>query len=48
MCPKNVIDYVILHELVHVLEKNHSSKFWSKVEDICPNYKNDRKWLKSN
>ena len=48
MAPMKVIDYVIVHELVHTIHKNHSSKFWHKVETIMPNYKDARKWLKEN
>lgn len=44
--PVPVIDYVIAHEVSHLIEMNHSSKFWAVVESICPDYKNCRKWLK--
>jgi len=46
MAPVSVIDYVIVHELVHLVEKNHSKLFWDKVGLIMPDYKNKRKWLK--
>jgi len=39
MADKNLSDYVIIHELAHTLELNHSKKFWSIVENIIPNYK---------
>ena len=48
MAPMKVIDYVIVHELVHTIHKNHSAKFWQKVETIIPNYKDARNWLKEN
>ena len=48
MAPMKVIDYVIVHELVHTIHKNHSAKFWQKVETIMPNYKDARNWLKDN
>ena len=48
MCPKEVIDYIIVHELCHTIEKNHSKNFWSKVKTILPNYKSYEKWLKDN
>ncbi len=46
MSPKSVVDYVVVHELAHIKEKNHSKKFWLEVEKMCPNYKVHRKWLK--
>ncbi|MBD3157117.1 DUF45 domain-containing protein [Candidatus Peregrinibacteria bacterium] len=41
-----VIDYVVVHELVHTRYKNHQKKFWSAVACIHPSYKEDRAWLK--
>jgi len=48
MAPIKVIDYVIVHELVHTIHKNHSVKFWQEVETIMPRYKEARYWLKDN
>lgn len=47
MAPPHVIDYVVVHELCHRMEMNHSSKFWRLVEHYLPDYQNARKWLKS-
>ncbi len=44
--PKDVIDYVIVHELCHTLHHNHSKAFWLAVEEVLPDYKQKRKWLK--
>ncbi|MDB5228627.1 MAG: hypothetical protein JWN78_2820 [Bacteroidota bacterium] len=45
LMPQEVIDYVIIHELAHLKEMNHSPKFWKHVEDVMPDYKVHRKWL---
>jgi predicted metal-dependent hydrolase len=46
--PKEVLDYVIYHELSHVTHKNHSIHFWREVYRFCPNYKELRRLLKQN
>lgn len=46
--PKDVQDYVFIHELAHFKEMNHSSKFWNIVKEVEPNYKEKEKWLKEN
>ena len=48
MAPARVIDYVIIHELMHLKQKNHSRKFWEEVAKIIPDYKQDERWLKQN
>ena len=48
MAPEGVVDYVIIHELMHILEKNHSAKFWNKVATVMPEYRTARKWLREN
>jgi predicted metal-dependent hydrolase len=48
MAPLDVIDYVIVHELCHLKELNHSKAFWADVESILPDYIRRRKWLKEN
>ena len=44
--PKDVVEYVIVHELAHVTHKNHSARFWSEVAKYVPDYKTKRAWLK--
>lgn len=48
MCPVEIIDYVIVHELSHIEICNHSKKFWDKVESILPDYREKDRWLKIN
>ena len=46
--PSHVIDYVILHELVHTRHMNHSGKFWDEVGNVCPDWREGERWLKEN
>ena len=46
MAPPEVLDYVVVHELCHRKQMNHSKAFWSEVEKVLPDYKEARKWLK--
>lgn len=46
-CPKEIIDYVVVHELAHTRHKNHSRLFWLEVEKYIPDWKSRRKWLKT-
>jgi len=48
MAPIFVIDYIVVHELCHILEHNHSKNFWNHVINVMPNYKEAKEWLKSN
>ncbi len=45
-CPPEVLDYVVVHELCHRLEMNHSAAFWENVARVCPDYMTQRRWLK--
>jgi predicted metal-dependent hydrolase len=46
--PAEVRDYIIVHELMHLRELNHSTRFWAEVEKACPNYRAAEDWLKLN
>ncbi len=48
LCPKEVQDYVVIHELCHLKELNHSQRFWNEVAKYCPDYKSCKQWLKTN
>jgi len=46
--PPEIVDYVVVHELVHISQPDHSKKFWGKVGKILPDYERRRKWLHDN
>jgi len=46
--PDTVRDYIILHELMHLREMNHSDRFWARVEEVCPWWRDAERWLKRN
>jgi hypothetical protein len=46
--PPFVSDYIILHELMHLRQMNHSARFWREVEQVCPDYLKAKLWLKQN
>lgn len=48
LMPERIMDYVVVHELCHLLEMNHSERFWKRVGELLPDYENRRKWLKEN
>lgn len=48
LAPEEVQDYVVVHELCHRKEMNHSDRFWNEVEKVLPDYRERREWLKKN
>jgi predicted metal-dependent hydrolase len=46
--PAEIVDYVVVHELVHIGQPDHSKKFWNKVREVMPDYEQRRKWLREN
>jgi len=46
LAPAEILDAVIIHELAHLVEQNHSSRFWAQVERALPNYKEYDEWLR--
>jgi len=47
LAPEQIILYVIIHELAHILHHNHSRRFWNFVEEMMPEYRDHRRWLKN-
>ncbi|MFH1726754.1 MAG: M48 family metallopeptidase [Elusimicrobiota bacterium] len=47
LAPPEVLDYVVVHELAHLLEMSHSRDFWRLVERWCPDHKAHRRWLRT-
>jgi predicted metal-dependent hydrolase len=48
MAPHHIVDYIVVHELCHLLEHNHGPKYWKHVQTVVPDYKECREWLKGN
>lgn len=46
LMPEEILDYVVVHELAHRREMNHSPEFWKVVEHVLPDYRERRKWLR--
>ena len=46
LAPHRIVDYVVVHELCHLLEHNHSPRYWRHVEHHIPDWRNCREWLK--
>ncbi|WP_334319478.1 M48 family metallopeptidase [Termitidicoccus mucosus] len=46
--PDSVRDYIIYHELMHLKEMNHSPRFWARVGEVCPGWRDAERWLKEN
>ncbi|OGX10721.1 MAG: hypothetical protein A2351_02780 [Omnitrophica bacterium RIFOXYB12_FULL_50_7] len=45
MAPREVVDYVVVHEVVHLEEMNHSKRFWQKVKTLAPDFLRAKRWL---
>lgn len=48
MAPNRVVDYVVIHELCHLIQMDHSPQFWREVERVMPDYLEHKEWLKVN
>lgn len=47
MLPHSVIEYLVVHELVHLVERRHTPAFWERLERVIPDYANHQQWLKA-
>lgn len=48
MAPIDVLNYIVVHELVHLIHINHTTAFWNEVDKVIPNYERHLQWLKTN
>ena len=48
MAPNRMVDYVVMHELCHLIRHDHSPKFWNELERVMPDYQLCREWLREN
>ncbi len=48
MAPHRIVDYVVVHELCHILELNHSPRYWRHVENVISDFRECKEWLKTN
>lgn len=48
MAPSPVLDYIVVHEMCHMVHKNHSTEFWQLVKRVLPDYQNRKNWLRDN
>ena len=48
MAPLNIIDYIVVHELAHLKQKNHTDAFWGEVDKVMPDYRERKEWLGQN
>jgi predicted metal-dependent hydrolase len=46
--PPAIVDYIVVHELTHLHELNHSPRFWQRVDHVLPDYRERRTWLRQN
>jgi hypothetical protein len=47
LAPREVMDYVVFHEVAHLVELNHSARFWNIVEQLCPTHEQAQAWLRT-
>ena len=48
MCPSPILDYIVVHEMCHLIHMNHSDAFWELLQKVLPDYEKRKEWLKNN
>ena len=48
MLPRSMVEYIVTHELVHLVEPDHTNAFWQRIERIIPDYNARKRWLAEN
>jgi predicted metal-dependent hydrolase len=48
MAPIDVLNYIVVHELTHLIHPNHTTAFWNELDKVLPNYEKQIQWLKIN
>lgn len=48
MAPPRILEYIVVHELAHLEHRDHSDRFWDRLEDLCPHAEDSRSWLEEN
>ena len=48
MCPSPILDYIVVHEVCHLIHMNHSDAFWELLQKVLPDYEKRKEWLKNN
>ena len=46
MAPPTVLDYIVVHELAHLIFPNHTKEFWNEVDKVMPDYAERKEWLR--
>ena len=46
IAPNRIVDYVVIHEICHLVHHNHAPKFWKSVERACPDFQTSKEWLR--
>ena len=48
MAPLSIVDYIVVHELCHMREKDHSAAFWNEIDKVMPGFGERKNWLRDN